>query len=243
MDAINLTTPPAPLGGVENTNSPVFFFLCVWLVSYVPDLCQYWRGIYSHSKSNSVASHHIRCVNHSMPAIVLLCCLVVHCMVMWLTGIQCWNALVVQLGLLHGCTLLDFLVEVRGNGRGTSVDFRGCCYWLPWESAGSHGEGHGSWPFHGKCHGCGHGTCRDAVRGILRGINHGNPRKSAVIATAISADVKPQQFPRLSAAILRYPATATDVHGDCRSNSHGIPQPSTAIELPRYSTAISLQSP
>ena len=52
-----------------------------------------------------------------------------------------------------------------------------------------------------KCYGCGHGTCRGSVRGKLRCTNDGNPRKSAEIATAVSADVKPQQFPRHSAAI------------------------------------------
>ena len=76
---------------------------------------------------------------------------------------------------LHGCTLFDFLVEVRGNDRGTSVDFRGCCHGLPWKSAGFHGKCHGSWRFHGQCHGCGHSTCRDSVRGKLRGNNHCNP--------------------------------------------------------------------
>ena len=128
-----------------------------------------------------------------------------------------------------GCTLFDILGEVLGNDRGTSVDFRGCCHGLPWKSAGFHGKGHGSWRFHGKCHVCGHGTCRGSVRGKLRGTNHGNPRKSAAIATAISADVKPQQFPRPSAAILRYTAIATEVHGNC----HRIPRPSEAFELPR----------
>ena len=28
----------------------------------------------------------------------------------------------------HGCTSFHFLVEVRGNDRGTSVDFRGRCH-------------------------------------------------------------------------------------------------------------------
>ena len=214
-----------------------------------------------------------------------------------------------QLLPLHGCTLFDFLVEVRGKDRDTSVDLRRCCHGLPWKSAGFHGKGHGSWRFHGKCHGCGHGTCRGSVRGKLRGTNRGNPRKSAAIATAISADVKPQQFPRPSAAIrghchgnppirgnyhgsprqlprqfprtsihsnfhghprplprqssdtrqlprksaaiataisadvrpqqfprpsaaiLRYTASATEVHGNCHSNFHGIPRPSAAIEF------------
>ena len=110
---------------------------------------------------------------------------------------------VVELADDHGCTLFDFLVEVRGNNCGSSVDFRGCCQGLPWKSVGFHGKGqgswrfhskgHGSWRFHGKCYGCGHGTCRGSVRGKLCGTNHGNPRKSAAIATVISADVKPQQ--------------------------------------------------
>ena len=71
------------------------------------------------------------------------------------------------------------------------------------------------------CHGCGHGTCRGSVRGKLRGTNHVNPRKSAAIATAISADVKPQQFPRPSAAIRGH------CHGNplIRGNCHGNPRP------------------
>ena len=118
--------------------------------------------------------------------------------------------------------IICLLVEVRGNDRGISVEFRGCCHELPWKSPGFHGKGHGSWHFHGKYHGCGHGTCRGSVRGKLRGTNHGNPRKSAAIATAISADVKPQQFPRPSAAIataiLRYAAITTEVRGNCHGN-------------------------
>ena len=43
----------------------------------------------------------------------------------------------------HGCALFDFLVEVRGSDRGTSVVFRGSCYGLPWKSAGFHGKGCG----------------------------------------------------------------------------------------------------
>ena len=82
----------------------------------------------------------------------------------------------------HGCTSFHFLVEVRGNDRGTSMDFRGCCPRLPWKSAGFHGRGHGSWRFHGKCHGCGHGTCRGSARGKLRGTTHGSARKPAAIA-------------------------------------------------------------
>ena len=82
----------------------------------------------------------------------------------------------------HGCTSFHFLVEVRGNDRGTSMDFRGCCPRLPWKSAGFHGKGHGSWRFHGKCHGCGHGTCRGSARGKLRGTTHGSARKPAAIA-------------------------------------------------------------
>ena len=40
-----------------------------------------------------------------------------------------WNELpnVVKIAS-RGCTLFDFLVEVRGNDRGTSVDFRGRCH-------------------------------------------------------------------------------------------------------------------
>ena len=120
------------------------------------------------------------------------------------------------------------------------------------------------------CHGCGLGTCRGSVRGKLRVTNHGNPRKSAAIATAISADAEPQQFSRPSAAIataiLRYAAITTEdcgnchgifrgsqtiaistairgnppIHGNCHespgnchSKFHGIPRPSTAIELQR----------
>ena len=59
------------------------------------------------------------------------------------------------------------------------------------------------------------------------------PRKSAAIAAAISADVKPQQFPRPSAVILRYKANAAEIHGNCHSILHGIPRPSMSIELAR----------
>ena len=85
------------------------------------------------------------------------------------------------------------------------------------------------------------------------------PRKPAAIATAISADVKPQQFPRPSAvivtAIFRYAAIATEVRGNCHGNFRG--SQTTAIsttirgnppiqgnchgnprQLPRKSTAI-----
>ena len=99
------------------------------------------------------------------------------------------------------------------------------------------------------CHGCGLGTCRGSVRGKLRVTNHGNPRKSAAIATAISADAEPQQFSRPSAAIataiLRYAAMATEVRGSCHGNSTDVkPQqfsrPSAAIL--RY-TAIATKVP
>ena len=94
-----------------------------------------------------------------------------------------------------------------------------------------------------------HGSPRQLPRQFPRTSNHSNfhghprplprqssdtrqlPRKSAAIATAISADVRPQQFPRPSAAILRYTASATEVHGNCHSNFHGIPRPSAAIEF------------
>ena len=59
------------------------------------------------------------------------------------------------------------------------------------------------------------------------------PRKAAAIATAISADVKLQQFQRPSAVLLRYNAIATKIHDNCHSNFHGIPRPSPAIELLR----------
>ena len=92
-----------------------------------------------------------------------------------------------------------------------------------------------------------HGRPRQLPRQFPRTSNHSNfhghpqqlsrhssdtwqlPRKSAAIATAILADVKPQQFPRPPAVILRYAAIATDVHGNCHSNFHGIPQLSAAI--------------
>ena len=141
--------------------------------------------------------------------------------------------------------IICLLVEVRGNDRGISVEFRGCCHELPWKSPGFHGKGHGSWHFHGKYHGCGHGTCRGSVRGKLRGTKHGNPRKSAAIATAVSADVKPPQFPRPSAAIRGHchsnPPIRGNYHGSPRQlprqfpqtsnhrNFHGHPRPSAAI--------------
>ena len=143
-------------------------------------------------------------------------------------------------------------MEVRANDRGTSVDFRGCCHGLPWKSASFHGKGHGSWCFHGNCHGCGHGTCRGSARGKLCGTNHGNPWKSAATATVISADVKPQQFSRPSAAIRGHchgnPPIRRNYHGNPRqlprqfprtsnnSNFRGHPRPFAAIatEVLRY---------
>ena len=123
---------------------------------------------------------------------------------------------------LYGCTSLIILAEVRGNDRGTSVNFRGCCRRVPWKLTDFHGKGHSSWHFHGKCYGCGHGTCCGSVRGTFRRTIHRKSRKfaasatttrssartSAAIATAVSADVQPQQFPRPSAA----------VRGRCHSN-------------------------
>ena len=100
---------------------------------------------------------------------------------------------------------------------------------LPWTSVGvATGKGHGSWRFDGKCHSsCGHGTCRGSVHGKLRCTNHGNPRKSGANAMAISADVKPQQFTRPSAAIvtaiLRYAAIATKIRGKEDTTSSSIP--------------------
>ena len=58
----------------------------------------------------------------------------------------------------------------------------------PWNSAYFHGKCHGSWHFHGKGHGCVHGTSSGSVRGKLCGTNHGNPQKSAPIATEVSAE-------------------------------------------------------
>ena len=99
----------------------------------------------------------------------------------------------------HGCTLVDFLAEVRSNDCGTPVDFHGYCHGLPGESAGFHGKRHGSCHFHGqcqgslhihgKCHGCGHGTYHGSVRGKLRRTNHSNPQKSTSIATVFSAEL------------------------------------------------------
>ena len=43
----------------------------------------------------------------------------------------------------HRCSLFDFLLEVCGSDRGTSVVFRGSFHGLPWKSAGFHGKGHG----------------------------------------------------------------------------------------------------
>ena len=115
-------------------------------------------------------------------------------------------------------------MEVRGKARGTSVDLRGCYHGLPWNTAGFHGKGHGSWRFHGQCHGCGPGTCHGYVRGKLRGTKHVNPRTSPAITTVISADVKPQQCPRPSAATRGY------CHGNLltRVNYRGRPR-----QLPR----------
>ena len=58
----------------------------------------------------------------------------------------------------------------------------------PWQSS----------EVHGNCHGNFHGNRRPLPR--QRGNRHGIPRTSAAIATAVSADVQPQLFPRPSAA-------------------------------------------
>ena len=114
--------------------------------------------------------------------------------------------------------------EARGNERGNSVDFRGCCHGLQWKSAGFHGKCHGLRHFHGKCHGCGHGTCRGSVRGKLRRTNHGNPRNSAAIVMAVFADVQPQQFPPPSAAV--------------RGHCHGNPPIVTLFDIFNHFTPV-----
>ena len=82
----------------------------------------------------------------------------------------------------HRCTLFDFLVEVRGSDRGTSVVFRASIglstgyRGTPRVSKARATAFHCAWRFHGKCHGCGDGTCRGSLRGNLRGTNHANPR-------------------------------------------------------------------
>ena len=119
---------------------------------------------------------------------------------------------------INGCTLLGFLVLRSAAMTAT----------LPWTSVGvatgyrgnprvstARATAHGAFTANATV---GHGTCRGSVSGKLRGTKHGNPRKSAAIATAISADVKPQQFPRPSAVVL---------------DTRQLPRKSTAIELPR----------
>ena len=124
----------------------------------------------------------------------------------------------------HGCTLFDFLVEVRGNDPGTSLDFRGCCHGLPWKLAGFHGKSHGSWRFHGKCHGCCNGTGHGSVRCKLRGTSHANERKAAALTTAITADIKPQLYPRSSAAICCHCHGNPAIHGSHHGNPRQLPR-------------------
>ena len=131
----------------------------------------------------------------------------------------------------HGWALFDFLAKVRGNDSATSVNFRGCCHGLTWESAGFHDKGPRSWPFHGKCLGCDHGTYGGSVRGTLHlptMATNGRPRQlsrqynfhgNAAITTKARGNHhgSPRQLPR------RLPWTSN------RSNFHGYPWPSAAI--------------
>ena len=142
---------------------------------------------------------------------------------------------------------------VRSNYRDTSVDFRGCYHGLPWKSAGFHGKGNGSRAC--TANSTLVATARAAVLSVANsaGINHGNPRKYAAIAKAISADIKPQPF--ISTAIRGHchgnPPIHSNYHGRPRelprqlprtsnhSNFHGHPrQSSDTRQLPRKFTAI-----
>ena len=60
-----------------------------------------------------------------------------------------------------------------------------------------------------------HRNCQRHPRRLSRQSSHTLqlPRKSAAISTPISADVKPQQFPRPSVVIFRFKVFATEVHG------------------------------
>ena len=94
------------------------------------------------------------------------------------------------------------------------------------------------------CHGCGHGTCRGSVRGKLRGTNHGNPRKSAAISTAISADVKPQQFPRPSAATRGHCHGNPPILGNYHESPRQLPRqfPRTSIHIRGHPRPLPRQS-
>ena len=116
---------------------------------------------------------------------------------------------------------------VRGNDRGSSLDFCGCCHGLPWKSAGFHDKYHGSWHFFGKYQGCGHGACRGSVRGKLLCTNHCHPQKSAAISTATRARRKSAEFRcnchgrcrgRLSADISTAVRGRPAVRGHCHVN-------------------------
>ena len=121
-----------------------------------------------------------------------------------------WGLHTVRGSIDHGRTLFDFLVEVRGNDRGTSMDFRGCCHGLRWKFAGS------------TARATSHG---DSTANVTVAATARAAVLSVAIATAISADAKPQQFPRPSAtiatAILRHMAIATEIRGNCHGNFRG----------------------
>ena len=131
---------------------------------------------------------------------------------------------------------------VRGKCHG---NFRGCPTTAI--STAIRGHCHGNPPIRGNYHESPRQLPRQFPRTSIHSNFHGHPRplprqssdarqlprKSAAIATAISADVKPQQFPRPSAAILRYTAIATEVHHSCHRKFYGIARPSAAIESPR----------
>ena len=123
--------------------------------------------------------------------------------------------------------LCEFLAEVSGNDRGTSVNLRGCYHGLPLKSPFLDGKFQGSWHFYGKSHGCGRGTCRGSIGGKLGLTNHGNQRKSASTAAGF-ADVQPRKVSRPSAAVRGHlsrkisdtrqkPRKSADVRGNCYS--------------------------
>ena len=64
----------------------------------------------------------------------------------------------------------------------------------PWQPSEVRGKFHDT--FRGNCRGIFHNHPRPLP--WQRGNHHGNPRKSAAIATAVSVDVQPQEIPRPS---------------------------------------------
>ena len=109
---------------------------------------------------------------------------------------------------------------------------------LPRPSAAICGHCHGNPPILGNYHRSPRQLPRQFPRTSIHNNFHGHPRplprqssdtrqlprKSAVIATAISADVKPQHF-----AIRGNPP----IHGNCHGSPRQFPRYSVAIEFPR----------